>query len=59
MNDKDYKAASFILIRHGLSKHNIRSLIAKTNYGVGTKEYKKIDWDFSGFDPELHKIGIA
>ena len=39
--------------------HNIRSLIAATDYGVGTKEYSKVEWDVNGYDPELHTIGVS
>jgi len=47
MIDEDFNTAKFVLIRHGLSNHNIRSLIAKTNFGDNTPEYKKVDWDIT------------
>ena len=59
MNKKAFKRSKFVLIRHGLSNHNIRSLIAATDFGKGTKEYNKVDWDVNGFDPELHTIGVS
>ena len=58
MNPEEFKACSYILIRHGLSEFNIKALIAKTEYGEGSEEFRAVETDPNGEDPDLHEIGV-
>ena len=43
MDPEELKANSYVLIRHGLSDFNIKALIAKTDYGENSEEFKAVE----------------
>lgn len=58
MKQEEVDQAKFIMIRHGLSKFNIKNTWVKATYGAGSKEHKACHNDPELLDPELHPIGI-
>lgn len=55
---KELEEASYILIRHGLSDFNYAALVAKEQFGVGSPEFRAVETNPNGEDPELHPVGI-
>lgn len=58
MDKGQFSEAPYILIRHGLSNFNYRALVAQTDFGKDSEEFKAVETDPNGIDPELHPIGI-
>jgi len=46
------------LIRHGLSEFNYKALVAKTDFGDGSPEFKAVESSKDLIDPELHASGV-
>ena len=58
MDPESLKNHPFVLIRHGLSKFNLKALIAKEEHGPDSEQFQAVEKDPEGYDPELHDIGI-
>lgn len=59
MSSEEFDQCKFILIRHGLSQFNYKALVASTEYGLDSQEFRAVETDTDGIDPELHPVGIA
>lgn len=55
---KDLEHTSYVLIRHGLSDFNLAALAAKSEYGVRSPEFRAVQTNPNGEDPELHPVGV-
>jgi hypothetical protein len=58
MNQEDFEANDFVLIRHGLSEFNYRALVAKNEFGKNSEQFRAVETSTDLIDPELHEIGI-
>ena len=58
MNPEEFEQCSYVLVRHGLSVFNYRALVAKTEFGEDSEQFKAVELDPHGEDPELHPVGI-
>jgi len=58
MDPKELEQRPYILIRHGLSVFNLNALIAGESFGYDSKEFRAVEQDPNGEDPELHPVGV-
>ena len=58
MDAAQLKSSPYVLIRHGLSKFNYAALVAKTEHGEDSPEFRAVEADPNMIDPELHDVGI-
>lgn len=58
MDATQLKSSPYVLIRHGLSKFNYAALVAKTEFGEDSPEFKAVQEDPNMIDPELHDVGV-
>jgi hypothetical protein len=47
-----------VLIRHGLSGFSYKALVVGGEHGEDSAEFKAMQTDPEGIDPELHPVGV-
>ena len=58
MNEDEFKASPYIMIRHGLSEFNYRIMVTDHEFGLGSPESRAVETSTELTDPELHAIGV-
>ena len=58
MDPQQLDQCSYVLIRHGLSGFNYKALVVGGEHGEDSAEFKAVQTDPEGIDPELHPVGV-